>query len=637
MVVLTTNHGVPRGGAGQEQTSRVFSTVAMSYDKKKDSLTATLNLTNTDPGINLSSLQEMVITQAPELYRVPDKTLNDLLRMTKNGETGKILLDKSPEYTRIELTANEQGDLLNATLSGVLENPNHTQQSLQEIINNSDCANFFFEADAIDKLLKKIKSNERGVFPLGERKDAQVELTVSEDKMSASITTTAPFGGKNLADTVIRSAIIKSGIEPEFCNPTALKQALKGPVSELIFAEGNAPINGVDTQYKALVEEVVYHPPVVDKKSGKVDHGKIKDFTIVDVGDPVMQRTPATEGKVGSNVLGEVIPAQAGEVIPFSKESKDVVVDPNDCNRFIADAKGHPVIMANGVLVDKTLKVSNVDIRTGNITLDGSLLVTGEVKSDMEINVTGDVIVAGIVGNATIIAGNDITIKGGVIGSEETAEDGSPSATLSAGGSIKAQFASLAELNAKRNVEVAQYIAHCNVSAKDKVLIGQNGGKGRIFGGSCHADEGVIANVLGTDADVRTLISVGSASEIQKQLDSLSEEKQNQKTQAQQLYAVFTQYMDLHKKKPLSKEKIQKATAIKNTVTSIKQKIEVITQQQSALNSELKQASSSDIIVKKAMYPNVLVAVNGLELPIRKETKGGHFIQQGKDIKWSTE
>ena len=632
----SNSQGASGTEADQEQKPQVFTAVSLSYDKKKDILKATLAHTDADPGINYSSLLESILEKAPDLYQVPEPTLEKLLRMVQNGETGTVPLEKSPVYTLVELSIDVKGQVLNATLTGTLENPKITQQSLQQTIVQNGYEDLYFEKNAVNGLFALIQKNGRGVYPIAERKNAEVAISMDKEKMSALISTTQSFGGKKLTAPLIKAAIRNAGIKPEFCALAALKQALERPVTALKFAKGKDPINGLDTQFNALVDEVVYHAPVINKKTGKADHATIKDFTIVDVGEPVMQRTPATEGTHGSNVLGEVIPAEPGEEIPFSKESQDVIVDPNDLNKFIADAKGHPVIMTDGVKVDKTLKVENVDIRTGNITFDGSLLIIGEVAADMEINVTGDVIVSGIVASAHITAGNDITIKGGVIGSEEDAAKGKPlAAKLRAGGNIKAQFVSLADLNAKHNIEVAAYIAHSQVFAKDSVLIGQSGGKGSLFGGRCHAENGVIANIVGTDADVRTLVSVGSGTGIQKEIDNLGGTKESLNTQAEQLCTVFNQYMTLYKKKALSQEKLEKAKVIKNTVESIKQKIETTNAEIGTLELQMKQAKSSDIIVKKTIFANVLVVVNGIELPIRKEMKGGHFVQQGKDIKWS--
>ncbi|MEE8059694.1 MAG: FapA family protein [Pseudomonadales bacterium] len=613
-----------------------YTDVVLGYDENSRVLSAILTATDEDPKITLLSLQEIIQANGYESYLPKGTELQALHKRLINKERGIFPLGEKPQYTHLQLAIDEQSNFLNATLTATDDNPNITLKSLQEAISSKNFDTLFFEEDALKKLFEQIKNKQWGVFPIAERKDAEIIITLSDDEMMAFITTTEAYGGKVLTAAEIKAAISNVAVEPSFCDQVALKQALESSaVTDLKFAEGKAPVDGLDAQFKALVEEVIYHAPTIDEDSGKADQHEIQDFTIVDVGKPVMQRIPATAGTNGSNVLGLMLPAQLGDDKPFATETLGVIVDPNDKNRLIADAKGHPVIMPDGVRVDKTLKVNNVDLRTGNITLDGSLLVVGEVKADMEINVTGDVIVNGIIDGATVAAGNDITIGGGVIGRELKSSTAHPlAAILTSGGNIKARFASFATITAGKNVEVAEYITHCDVVAREKLLVGQAGGKGRLFGGKCHAEDGMIANIVGTDADVKTLVSVGIASELQNNCDKLTEKKATATTQVAQLTVVFKQYMEAHKKQALSKEKLAKAKTIRNTVTSLKESIEALDKDLAVIKSEIKSAKKSDIIVQKIIYPGVLITVNGVELPIRKQAKGGRFIRDGDGVRW---
>ncbi len=540
-------------------------------------------------------------------------------------------------FTEVTLQFDESCDCLNAHLAETPINPNFSLADLQALIQAQQYESLFYEPNALTNLMKRVNEKERGVFPIALRKDAEVSVKVSSEAMKATITTTQPFGGKKVTQKRIKSAIAKARIKPEFCDLSALQKSLTEPVTDLVFAQGKQPVPGIDSSFNALVEAIVYHAPAIDEETGKADLNDILDFTTVDAGDSLMTRTPATEGENGCNVLGYSITAEPGQDTPFTNEIEGAIVDPSNENKIIATEIGHPVIMPDGVRVDKTLTVSDVDFRTGNIDIDGSLLVKGEVKSDMEITVTGDVIVVGVVANATITAGNDISIKGGVIGTEDKDEaTQTPTATLNAGCSIKAQFVSLANLNAGKNIEVAEYIAHSEVVAKEKVLVGQDGGKGRVFGGHCQASESVIANIIGTETDVRTQVSVGATATHREKQAQLAEERAALSTQNQQLLEVLMKFKQLAETQGLNAEQSKKVVLIQENISAGDQKIEALTGQITQLSEELSDTSQSDITVKKAMFPNVLVAVNGLELPIRQEIKSAHFIQQGKDIKWTS-
>jgi uncharacterized protein (DUF342 family) len=615
----------------------VYTQVQLRYDEDTRILSAVLSATDHDPKITLAVLQEWITAGGYDAYLSKDTVLEALHKRITNKERGSFPIGEKPQYTGLQLVFDQSTNVLNATLAATDEDPNISLQTLQEMIKNNHYDQLFFEPDALDKLFERIKKKERGIFPLAQCKDAEIFITVSDDEMCAFLTTTPAYGGKKLTQSSINAAIANAGIDAALCDQVALKKALEsGAVTELKFAKGKEPVTGLNTRFEALVEEVIYHAPSIDKKSDKADLHEIQDFTVVKPGQPLMQRIPATAGINGQNVLGKVLMAQPGEDLPFSTLTDDVIIDPADSNKLIANAKGHPVIMKDGARIDKTLKVANVDIKTGNITLDGSLLVIGEVKTDMEIDVTGDVIVNDIVAGASIKAGNNIIIKGGIVGSPaKHSPQNSLMANLSAGGNIQARFASLASLTAGKNIEIAEYIAHSEVRAKEKVLLGQAGGKGCLIGGNCYAEEGVVINVAGTDAGVKTLISVGYASELQKNHDDLVDQKAVLNVQAVQLTAVFRQYMEQHKQQPLSPEKLNKAKVIKNTVTALKAEIAAIDNQITSLKTALKSVKTSDIIVKKEMYPNVEVTVNGKELLIRQQTKGGHFVVDGNDLKWT--
>ena len=114
----------------------------------------------------------------------------------------------------------------------------------------------------------------------------------------------------------------------------------------------------------------------------------------------------------------------------------------------------------------------------------------------------------------------------------------------------------------------------------------------------------------------------------------MSEKKSAKVIQVEQLTVVLQKYMALHKKQALSKEKLEKAKVIRNTITSLREGVAALDIELEAINSEIKAAKTSDVIVKKQIFPGVLITVNGIELPIRKETKGGRFIRDGDGLRW---
>lgn len=547
---------------------------------------------------------------------------------------------KPREYTAVSFSLDQQTGRLSAKLSATDQATEFSLADLQSMVGVPPFNNLYYEADSLSNLLLRIARHERGFFAVAERRDPEVFIDVSPDKMSATLTTTASYGGHVLTATELQAAIETRGIVFDYCDKDSIRIAMETPVKKLKFVEGKEPVDGVDAKFIALVDEVIIHTPKVDDTTGKVDFHNVHEFTIVDKGTPVMRRVPAVAGVNGFDVCGLVLPAAQGDELRFAVNMKGVMVDEKDENLLVAAEMGHPVILSNGVLVDKTLTVENVDIKTGDITMDGSLLVKGDVSSDLKIEVTGSVLVNGIVGAASIRADHDIIVAGGIIGGEDKEgvrqNDKLVTANLIAGGCIKARFVSFAQLDSGRDVEVAEYIGHSKVAAQGRVLLGQAGGKGCLYGGLCHGGKGVVANVVGTKTDVKTSVSAGEGTGLQEQYNNLCAEKSAITIQRNQLMTVLNQYIALHKKNSLSQEKLEKGKVIKSTIDALALRISEIEALVVSVKKVLKNSVAADILVTKAVFPNVQVIINGCELPVRLESKGSRFFQQGNEIKWNS-
>jgi len=66
--------------------------------------------------------------------------------------------------------------------------------------------------------------------------------------------------------------------------------------------------------------------------------------------------------------------------------------------------------------------------------------------------------------------------------------------TITAGGDIEAKFVNLATLQAENNIVVEEYISHSYIKSGNQLLVGQEGGKGIVFGGQCEALHRVAMN-----------------------------------------------------------------------------------------------------------------------------------------------
>lgn len=609
--------------------------IRLEYSPSTRELFAVIEESDRPQDISFSSLQHALKSEGYEKFTIGKTALSDIVLKATYKNTGRYLLGRKPEYTDVQFIFEEEDSALIADLSASETEGIFNIQIAEERLKGLGYADFYFEPGALEKLVSKATKNERGQFIVGRKKDAQVIFECDEDFMSAFVTISPPHGGRDLDENLLNIALADAGIYRDCCNPKIVKKILEDKTADNIeIARGIEPNDGKDAKFEALVQEVEYSSPK-ESKTGKIDLREVVNFTLIEAGVPVMKRTPATPGINGRNVKGQVIPAYEGDDKPFDEKLVGVESSPEDPDVLLSTCKGHPVILAHGVRVDNTVVVNNVDMSTGNIDYDGSILVKGEVKAGMKIRVTGDIIVKGVVTKASLYAKNNITIECGVIGSDP-AKDGeeSPPTMLKAGGNIQAQYINLAEIHAGRDVIIREYISHCITDAKHMVLVGQKGGKGRVFGGECYGHSGIFANSIGASGGIKTSITVGTPRDQTKQFEQLVKNNKNRQEQADNLTGILKKYEEAFIANPTDTEKAQKAKAIKKVMIDIRQDIEKMSDTIEKIKKIFRESNKAEVSVSKSTFPNVQININGAEFHIRQESKGGIFVKQGADIRW---
>lgn len=466
--------------------------------------------------------------------------------------------------------------------------------------------------------------------------DAKVTISISPDKLKALITLTAADAGEVLSLKHIYEAIVDSGVESALVQKNIVKQCLERKnVLNVCFANAILPLRGDDAQYISLVESESVTAPDIDDH-GVADMLSTHKFRLVEAETHLMKRVPPTEGKPGTDVNGEEIKAEPGSDPGFLKDMTGVVFSKKDENLLISNIKGHPVVYCNGVNVDPTIHVKNVDLTTGNIRFDGSLEVNGDVVPGMSIDVTGDVFIKGSIERSTIKAGNNITVGGGVFGGEKEiyhkpfneAEKGNEADSdlieyeLHAGGNVEAKFVSLSSIYAKQNIVVKEYIGNSYVKAGKAMLLGQDGGKGVLFGGFSEAAENIVVNQLGTESYVPTRVNVGEIKHFLRLHTQIKKEVAKRTKEATQLDQILSKIKQAGNPDVLGKLQLDKARKISNTVRAIYETVKGLNKQLQDVDVKIEQHKGDRVTVVKALYPNTTIEINGAIKKITSNIKG---------------
>ena len=188
------------------------------------------------------------------------------------------------------------------------------------------------------------------------------------------------------------------------------------------------------------------------------------------------------------------------------------MVDPADPHLLVAAISGCPVVTKNGVMVEAIYRVKNVDLQGGNITYDGGVHVAGDVHSGMTVKATGDIQVEGTVENAMLEAGGDVTVKSGIIGSDDDQDPSSKKihATIKCGGSCTVKFAQNAHIFAGNGIFINETSIQSELTAAHQIIVGdKDSRKGDLIGGEARAAMLVRAHNIGSDESPKTVVIAG--------------------------------------------------------------------------------------------------------------------------------
>ncbi|MDO9046962.1 MAG: FapA family protein [Methylobacter sp.] len=408
--------------------------------------------------------------------------------------------------------------------------------AIREMLARQNLSDLFLDEKALSRLIQAYNNSNAGfILEIGERRDGEFIIKVSDDKMTARLTMTPAYGGAPVTLEQIRQSLKEKGIVSGLITIAEIEAVLKeGQATDYLIAQGTPAVPGLDTQFHSLVPEMQERRPQINER-GIADFRDLGNLILVKQGDPLMRRTLATEGKKGKNILGQILIPKPSQNTPFTSELKGSMFDPDDNDLLLSAIIGQPLLIPNGVMVSPTITVPQVNISSGNLSFDGTINILGDVMEGMKVYALNDIFVGGTVEAAEMEAGGNISIKGGVIGNS----DSSGASTLSMGGkisckgSVSARFAKYVSIEAGTSIVIEEYSMNNQLTAMNQILVGKPGGKkGLIIGGSARAMMLIQAVSIGSDAGIKTYIQAGLNPHTQEQLNGIKREiEANEKNQ----------------------------------------------------------------------------------------------------------
>ncbi|MEH6455987.1 MAG: FapA family protein [Cocleimonas sp.] len=427
----------------------------------------------------------------------------------------------------IKLTLESEGKDLLMTITPVEGQPKANIKKLQTAFKLSEYSAFLLIDGAMALLLEEVakanendekKENSGTSLIIAHAVDASLTVTIGPENMSVTLELTAGYGGKQIKNANVIEILKENNITKGIIKENLINivkdgihlQSGKSITTEI--ARGKASTSGKDGYIKYLVDDPadrIMCPKKLD--NGNVDMRELGDLIHVKTGRKLAKLIPPTAGVNGFDVLGTITDAVSGEMSVLEESDGSSFSDENN-NILIATIDGMPKHLDNSVTVNTLLEVENIDVGTGNIRFDGSIYVKGNVCEGMELSASEDIVIGGIVESASIAAGGNISIALGIIGRQVYEDNHLENNTvLQAEGDVSAQFVQYADIFAKNDIKVTQYISHSQIIVEGDLWVGNIANEkadGKVFGTSVLAGGSVRVGTLGSRCGAMTNLNL---------------------------------------------------------------------------------------------------------------------------------
>ena len=469
------------------------------------------------------------------------------------------------------------------------------------------------------------------VFTLARRVDASLQLIISEDRMQVEAEIISAQGGRSIDAPRFKQALVEQQIRKGIDTAAAsalMKQAHRGKPGSChraLIACGQAAIDGANGRWQSLLGETNEHDRPQQDAVGRIDLLDYGEIPSVKPGQRLMRLLPPTDGEPGFDIDGRVLEPEPGVAAGFVEAEGVELAE--DGEHIVATRAGLPVEISGGIRVDNIYSVKQVNLESGHIEFDGSVIVHGDVAEMMKVVASGDVTIGGSVESAQIEAGGNLIVRKGVVGHQRTDDDhhfDSEDLTceLKAGGRIEVGFAQYARLHAEAGIEVGKQLIHCMSATPASLEIGRSGDRNaKLIGGVSEIGEHLISGEIGTDAFVPTEIRFKpDSAELLEREQQLNDAKREQEQQLAQIKESLPKLAALPKTAENQKAYKQ---ALKQSIEIGNQAVE-FDQQQQALKQQAK-AMLADIhvICRATLYPGVLVVAGDNAWKNTQQHSGG--------------
>jgi uncharacterized protein len=264
---------------------------------------------------------------------------------------------------------------------------------------------------------------------------------------------------------------------------------------QTLVAQGVPAQPGTDGHVEILVDVSAKGKPK-ELADGSVNFHDISYMINVHKGDVLARRVPPVPGTEGKSVLDtKILPPPPYEA--HLKQGVGTIVLPADPDRLVAGIDGGLWIERDGTIEvhrEKTIS-GDINYQTGDVQFTGDLTITGTVRAGFSVETKGSLLIGGSVEDSKIKCGGNLVIKGGAFSSGN--------GTIECKGTVRARHLEHFNVYADNDVVVHDDIVH-------GMVVGGKSVRARsIIGGMVAGAVAVEADLIGTEAEIKTVIDIG--------------------------------------------------------------------------------------------------------------------------------
>ena len=380
-----------------------------------------------------------------------------------------------------------------------------------------------------------------------------------------------------------------------------------------VFVEGKKPIDG--NVQKVILDYDMSIETGKKSEDGSIDFKERSFIHNIDAGVQIAHFIPEKPAVDGLDIYDEVLEAHYDED-PCYKIGNNLKVEADGINIKSA-IKGILVNNNNTISVSNVIEIEKVDLSTGNIEVDGSVIIKENVTPGFSIKTEGDIKVNGNIEDAKINCGGNLIVSGGIIGG--------PESDMHINGKVYASFIRNANLISNGDV-IANQIVNSDISCNNRVIVLE--GKGVIIGGSVKALNGIWAKSIGAISESKTTIVVGRDAEAYALFKNIVT---TVKTNREEINKYKTLLGSEYFKDPkafiqrIPENKRETIKAILKKVTNLVKETAELEEKRKQMSEEFEKLSSSSVSSMEGFFPGVTVYISNIRKYITKKISGTEY------------